>query len=158
MDAISAALYQALRDDSEAVVGLRALLGNTAATPYNVYHSILPETFDFSKSTGDKGAVTYFLVSDTPDPDAGSTNTRLMQAVYNVQGYHVNLATLDTVMRRIKWRLQDMRGITLPNSLGELHRVRLSSEVGERYDAKFMVWWRTAVYRVWYRDDDLHSN
>ena len=69
MEQVSQALYKALRDDSEATNGIRALLGNTTANPYNCYFGSFPESFDFSPSGGAKGLLVYSMVSCVRDTE-----------------------------------------------------------------------------------------
>lgn len=155
MEEAEKAIYQSLRDDSEATNGLRALLGNTTTTPYNVYYAYLPESVDFSPAGGSKAFVTVLLASSVSDVSTKVPGARLMQEVYQVTAYARDLSKVRSVHRRIRWRLDGMRGIILPTSLDQLHKVALIGYGADRYDDKFDCRWQMAEYRVWRRDDDL---
>lgn len=155
MEKVNEALYKALRDDSEATVGIRALLGNTTTTPYNVHHAFLPDKVDFSQASGAKGYITYQFVSGTPDNSNMSTASRLSEDVYQFTAYHRNLSKVEDIHRRIKKRLQNKRGITDPTSQAEIGEVLLDSESPPTFDEAFKVWFQVKYYRVWVRDDDI---
>ena len=155
MEKISEAIYKALRDDSESAVGLRALLGNTTTSPYNVYHAFLPTSIDFSPTAGNKGFITYLFVSVVPELGTRE-DMRVMEEVYNITAYHRLLTQLESIHRRIKWRLQDARGVSNPTSQAQLLNIRMESLGSMRFDDVFNVYFQTAFYRVWVRDDDLH--
>lgn len=155
MEKVSEALYKSLRDDSEATVGIRALLGNTSTTPYNVYHAFLPENVDFSPASGNKGFITYLFVSGTPDNSPHGSAAFIVEEVYNVTAYHRSLSSVESIQRRIKRRLHNLRGVTSPTSQAQLHRIALDSMGPTRFDDKWNVYWQTALYRAWLRDDDL---
>ena len=155
MEKVNEALYKALRDDSEATVGIRVLLGNTSTTPYNVHHAFLPEKVDFSPSTGAQGFITYQFVSGTPDNSNMSTASRLIEEVYQFTAYHRNLSVVEDIQRRIKKRLQNKKGITDPTSQAQLYEVLLDSESPPTFDDAFKVWFQTKFYRAWVRDDDI---
>lgn len=155
-DKVSEAIYKAMRDDCDDLVGLRALLGETRNTPFNVYHAYLPERVDFRNSDGDdRSYVTYFMVSSTPDNSFSSPASRAIELLYDVTGYSRKLLTLEKIMRRVKWRLQDKRGVTNPSSLVAIQKIALDSEGSTSWDEAFKVYFKTATYRVWGRDDDL---
>lgn len=155
MEKVNESIYKALRDDSEATVGIRALLGNTTTTPYNVYHAFMPENVDFSPSTGAQGFITYQFVSGTPDPDNHSEASRLSEDVYQITVYHRNQSIVEDIHRRVKRRLQHKRGVTDPTSQAELVGLKLDSESPPTFDDVFKVWFQTKFYRAWVRDDDI---
>ncbi len=155
MEEAEKALYQALRDDSEALVGLRALLGNTTTSPYNVYYAYLPENVDFSPSGGSKAFVTVLLTASPADISSPKAAARLMQDFYQVTVYARDLSKVRSVHRRIRWRLDGARGLTIPTTLDQVHKVALIGYGSDRYDDKFDCRWQMAEYRVWRRDDDL---
>lgn len=155
MESIGQAIYTALRDDSEATNGIRALLGNTGTTPYNVYHSHLPDNIDFNQSSGAHSFITYFLVSSVSDNSVHGADGRLVEEVYNITVYSRTLSTLESVHRRIKLRLHDMRNITAPSSQARIHQVRFENEIATQWDDDFKVFFRPAFYRVWGRDDNI---
>ena len=155
MEEAEKAIYQALRDDSEATNGLRALLGNTTTSPYNVYYAFLPENVDFSAAGGSKAFVTVLLASSVADLESRSPAARLMQDVYQITAYARELSKVRSIQRRIRWRLDNLRGITLPTTIDQFHNVALETYSADRYDDKFDCRWQMAEYRVWRRDDDL---
>lgn len=155
MEEVSKALYTALRDDSEANVGIRALLGNTTTTPYNVYHAFLPEAIDFSQSSGNKGFITYQFISGTPDITQHSRASMLSEDIYQFIAYHRNLSTVEDIHRRIKKVLQQKRKVTDPTTQAVIHEIKLDSEGPSTFDNAFKVWFQSKFYRVWVRDDDI---
>jgi len=157
MEKIDSAIYLALRDDSEATVGIRALLGNTTTTPYNVYHAFFPDNFDFSPASGNKGIVVYNFVSGTPDKTVHSKSTIISEDLYDITAYHRSLDTLEDIHRRIKKRLYLLNNVTKPTSQAELHQLLLDSERPPTFDDDWQVWFQTKSYRAWVRDDDIIS-
>ena len=155
MEKVNEAIYKALRDDSEASVGIRALLGNTTTTPFNVFHSFLPESVDFSPSAGAQGFITYQFISGTPDLEQQSEASRLVEEVYQVTAYHRNLSIVEDIQRRVKRRLMRKRGVTDPTSQALISQIKLDNEEPPTFDDVFKVWFRTTFYRAWIRDDDL---
>lgn len=155
---ISEAIYKALRDDSLATNGIRALLGNTTTTPYNVYHAYVPESVDFSPPAGAVGFITYFMVTDTPNLEYQSVATEVVESIYNITAYHKTMTQLDKVLRRVRYRLEDMTGITRPTARSTMHKVRWQMDTTTKWDDEFKVWYRTSLYKVWYRNDDPTGN
>lgn len=157
MEKVGQAIYTAMRDDSEATNGIRALLGNTTTSPYNVFHAQFPDEFDFSASGGAKGLITYHFVSASYDTDMGTAAVKTFQAVYNVSAYARALSTVESVHRRVKLRLDRMRNVTVPTSQAWIHQIKLESEGPNLFDDAFQVWRRTAIYRAWCRDDNVNG-
>ena len=156
MEEAQKAIYQAIRDDSAASIGVRALLGNTTTTPYNVYYAFLPVALEFSPASGTKqGFVVVLLISSVADLSAGKADTRLMQDVYQVSVYARDLSKVREVHSRIRWRLEGKRGLTDPTTDDVIHKIALESIGPDRYDDAYECRWQTAIYRVWRRDDDL---
>jgi len=155
MEEASKAVYQTLRDDSTATVGLRALLGNTTTTPYNVHYAFLPEHVDFSPSAGNVGHVVVLLASSIADIQAGSIATRLMQDVYQITAYARSLSTVRAAHSRIRWILEHKRKMTNPTSDDVIQKIALEGYGPDRYDDAFDCRWQVATYRVWRRDDDI---
>lgn len=155
MEAVNQAIYKALRDDSEATVGIRALLGNTTTTPFNVFHSFLPESVDFSPSSGSQGFITYQFVSGTPDLSSQSEALRLIEEVYQVTAYHRSLSVVEDIQRRVKKRLMRKKGVTDPSSQALISQLKLDSEGPPTFDDVFKVWFKLSLYRAWIRDDDI---
>lgn len=152
MELVSQAIYTALRDDSEATNGLRALLGNTTTTPYNVFHADPPAAFQFD---GGKSCLTYLFVSGTPDLSGHPTAGRAMQEIYRINAYSRNLLTVERIHKRVKWRLQGKRSLTLPTTETLLQQLKLDSMGPTRYDETWNVYWQSADYRAWVVDLDL---
>ena len=152
MEKVDEAIYKALRDDSVASVGIRALLGNTTTSPYNVYHAFLPEGIDFSPSGGSKGFMTYLRVSAVADMDTHPKAAWLMNLLYNITVYARALSTVEAVLRRVRVRLDHGFGVTNPTSQAELHNIKLESVGPSRWDDAFKVHFQTAFYRAWGRD------
>lgn len=155
MEKIDEAIYLAMRDDATATVGLRALLGNTTVTPYNVYHSHLPAAIDFTPASGQKGFVVYSFVSGALDNAQQSRAGQVQESLYNITVYHRLLPSLEAIHRRIKQNLYHLWRMTLPTSQAELHQVKLDSEGPHVWDDAFKVHYQTKIYRVWGRDNDM---
>lgn len=149
------ALYETLRDDSEATVGIRALLGNTTATPYNVHHAFLPEAIDFSAAGGTKAFIVYQFISGTPDNTSHNRAALLSQEVYSVTVYARSLAKIIAVHKRVKLLLHDKRSVTDPSSGVVIFRMALDAQNPPRFDDAFETWFQSAFYRAWVRDDNL---
>ena len=156
MEKVSQALYQALRDDSEATVGIRALLGNTTTSPYNVYHAFIPEAIDLKTAAGNVGFITYNLISSVAETDIGAPAVRLFQELYDFTVYHRLLTTVEAVHQRIKRRLISNRGVTQPTTLAAIYNLKLERLGPHRWDENFNVYFQVASYRAWVRDDDIH--
>lgn len=152
MELVSQAIYTALRDDSEATNGLRALLGNTSATPYNMFHAFVPASFQYD---GGKSCLTYQFVSGTPDLNTHPTAGRTVQEVYRVNVYSRSILTVERAHKRVKWRLQGARSVTQPSSESIISKLALDFMAPTRYDEAWNVFWQTADYRAWIIDADL---
>ena len=158
MEQAGQAIYTALRDDSEATNGIRALLGNTTTTPYNVYHADFPTSFDFSPSSGTaQGLITYHMVSSVRDNEMSRPSIYVFQALYNITVYARALTKVEAVHRRVMLRLHNMRNVTVPTTLAWLHNVKLENEGPNIFDDAFKVHYRAAFYRVWGRDDNING-
>lgn len=156
MEAVAQALYTALRDDSEATVGMRALLGNTTTTPYNMHHVLIPEAIDFVTAAGTQSFMVYQFVSGIPRQDIHGRDGLAGEELYNFRVYSRSLATLESICRRIKLRLQNKLYVTQPTSQAVIQEVKLDSEGPTIWDDEFKVWGRSNFYRVWCRDDNLY--
>jgi len=156
MEQVDQAIYKAMRDDSEATVGLRALLGNTSSTPFNVYHAFLPQSIDFSKSDGSDSYITYQFISGVPQNASHSLADMVQEDVYNITVYSRSRPTLESIHRRIKTRLQNKRGVTNPTSEAELIELKLDSESSPQWDDDFKIWFQSKFYRAWVRDDNIN--
>lgn len=156
MEKIDESIYKALRDDSTASVGIRALLGNTATSPYNVYHAFLPDDVDFQTASGQVGFLVYHRISSVPDIEQHNPSGLTMVMLYQISAYARSLPTVESVLRRVRWRLDHLRGVTLPTTLAALHQIKLDSAGPTRFDDAFKVFFRNDMYRVWGRDDNLN--
>lgn len=156
MEKIAEALYKALRDDSEATVGIRALLGNTTTAPYNVYHASPPEALDFVTSTTTQSFIIYQFVSGTPDLSIHGKDGLAGQEIYSFRVYSRSLTTLESICRRIRIRLQGKRYVVNPTTQSVIQNVKMDSEGPTTWDDEFKVFGRTVYYRVWMRDDNLY--
>lgn len=156
MEKIAEALYKALRDDSEAIVGMRALLGNTTTTPYNMYHAYIPESVDFTTVTGSQSFMIYQFVSGTPDQSIHGRDGLAGEELYSFRVYSRSLSTLESICRRIRLRLQGKRDVTDPTTQAVILDVKMDSEGPTIWDDDFKVYGRTVYYRVWMRDDNLY--
>ena len=157
MEKVDVAIYKTLRDDSEASVGIRALLGNTTTTPYNTYHAFLPDNIDFSPAAGNVGFIVYMRISSTPDLGVHSLSTLTEQSVYQISAYHRVLSSVEAIHRRIKKRLLRLDHVTQPTSQSGLYQLLLESEDPVTFDDSFKVWFQQKYYRAWVRDDDIIS-
>ena len=156
MEKIAEALYKALRDDSEAAVGMRALLGNTTTSPYNVYHAFLPEAVDFVTAAGTQSFIVYQFISGIPDQTIHGRDGLAGQELYSFRVYSRSLSTLESICRRIRLRLQGKRSVTDPTTQAVIQSVKMDSEGPTIWDDEFKVFGRTVYYRVWMRDDNLY--
>lgn len=154
MEQADQAFYKTLRDDTEATVGLRALLGSPSANPYNVYHAYLPEALDFSPAGGAQSFLTYLRVSSRGDIEHPRP-VQTVQSLYDVTGYSRSRATLNSIMERVKLRLHRMRNVTAASSQVVIHQVLFESEGSDRFDEAFNCHWRVATYRMRFRDDNI---
>jgi len=155
VEKIAESLYKALRDDSEATVGIRALLGNTTTTPYNVYHVSIPAAVDFVTATGSQSFIVYQFVSGTPDQSFHGRDGLAGQELYSFRVYSRTLSTLESVCRRMRLRLRK-KYVTDPTTQAVILEIKMDSEGATIWDDEFKVWGRTVYYRVWMRDDNLY--
>lgn len=154
MEQVAQSIYQAMRDDSAATVGLRALLGNTTTTPYNVYHAFLPAGIDFSSTTA-QSYITYQLISSVADIEQHSKGGRIMVETWQITAYAHTRTKVDSIHRRIRHRLDALHNVTLPTSQAVLHQIRFESLGPHTWDDAYKVFFQEATYRSWGRDDDI---
>jgi hypothetical protein len=147
MNTLKQAIHTTLRDDADATVGLRALLG-AAATPYGVYFTHLPETPDFPSHS----YLTWYFISEqttsAPDSDA-----KLREQVFSVTAWSKDPDTVDDVLKRARWLLENRKRVTSPTSEVELHAIKAEQTGPSLYDDRFMVYYRADQYRAYYRED-----
>ena len=154
---VSQAIYTALRDDSEATNGIRALLGNTTTTPYNVFYKSPPAQFDFTPASGSaQSLLIYNEVASIGDLTIRPKTVQLLEEEYDVQAWSRSLTQLDAIMRRVKLRLNGLRNVTLPTSQNDLHQIKFQSMTSAIFDEAWQVYWRTARFLAWSRDDVLY--
>lgn len=147
MKDLKEAIHTALRDDSAATVGLRALLGH-AATPFGVYQHHLPEEPDFAT----KSYLTWLMVGGTGG-DAHGEDMRLREAVFSVTVWSQNPDTVEDALMRARLRLENLRGVTLPDDNIQLLQIKFEGHNADLFDDDFKAYYRVESYRAWYRED-----
>ena len=152
MKEINKALYVVLRDDSEAVVGLRTLLGNTTTAPYNVYYRNLPDNVDF-KTTTNQSFITFFPVSLNYNHTFHDYDARGFVALYQFTAWSRSYTKTYDIVNRIKWRLDGSRSITSPLTDAVIHKILFENTGPETFDNEFKVNMLVSHVRVWGRDD-----
>lgn len=155
MDKVKEMLYKTLRDDSTATVGLRALLGNTTVSPYNVYLAKLPDNPNFVG--GDK-FVTYMQLTGEYDTSYPRHNfaTVVKQETYQFTSWGGDATTSnDKILDRIKFLLEGKHKTTNPTSDAEVHAIRCEWEGPDLYDDDYEVNYKSIRVRVWLRDDTI---
>lgn len=151
MESVGKAIYQAMRDDTT----LRALLGNPAANPYNIFHAEVPQGFDFSPASGTKRCITYFEVSSVPDQEFAGSPCQAVAELYNVTAYGRIKTDVEAIQKRVKWILQDKRLVTQPTSEAVILNIKRENKEGARWDEAWQCYFMTAIYRVWAKDEEF---
>ena len=152
MDVIEEMLHVALRDDSTATVGIRALLGHVA-TPYGVYHSNdLPDNLDF---TGGKKYISHFQLTGDYDMSypRGNFSTMPKQETYQISVYGGKGTTSnDKILARIRYRLEGKNKTTNPTADAKVFDIRCEWEGPELYDEDYKEFYKQSRFRVWLQD------
>ncbi len=147
MKELTQSIHKALRDDSVATVGLRALLAH-AATPWGVYRAYLPEQPDFSA----KNYVTWYLLAAS-GITSPSVDALIRQQVFSVTAWSKDPDTVTDIHHRVRSVLENLRAVTLPTANCALHQIKWEGAGPELFDADFRVYYRAETYRAYYRED-----
>jgi len=152
MDKIKDMIYTALRDDSTATIGIRALLGNTTATPYNVYHANLPDPLDFASS---KKYITYFQLSGDFDTTYPRNNFSTMpkQETYQITVWGGDTTTSnDKILDRVRYILEGKHKTTNPTSDAKVFSIKCEWESADMWDDDYRIFYKSARFRIWLQD------
>lgn len=147
MKQLKQCVHTALRDDSVATVGLRALLAH-AATPWGVYERYLPEQPDFST----KHYLTWNVVSGSAGESA-EVDAYLREVVFDVIAWSEDPDLVDDIHMRVRSVLENMRKITQPTSGCAVHQIKWEGHGPNLFDPQYQVYSRAEQYRIWYRED-----
>lgn len=151
MKEVTKAIYTALRDDAEATYGIRALLGNTTTSPYNIYYSFLPSNIDFSSTTA-QSYITFIPVSTVYDDQYHGKDARAFEMLWQFTVWSRSIEKCYDIINRIKWRLDKMESVNAPTADVEIYKVHFSSVGPEDFDDGFKVHAVVCQVRVWGRD------
>ncbi len=154
MDVVKEMIYKALRDDSAATVGIRALLSQ-AATPYGVYHANLPDNVDF---TSNKKYIVYFQGPSDYDKTYPRHNlaTVVKEETYQITAWGGNATTSnDKILDRVKHLLEGKHKTTNPTTDAEVYQIRCEWEGPDLWDDDYKTYYKSTRYRVWVRDDTV---
>lgn len=149
MKALKQAVHTALRDDSTATIGLRALLMPTAAaTPYGVYYGHFPEVPSFKSQS----YLTWLYIT-TVSPGIQHSDERFREQVFSLTAWSMNPDTVEDVLRRARRVLENLKGVTRPSTDVELHQILFEHGGPDLFDQKYQVYYRAEQYRAWFRED-----
>lgn len=152
MYVIKEMLYKAIRDDSKATVGIRALLSNTTTTPYNVYHANLPDNVDFSSS---KKYITYYQLTGEYDTSFPRHNyaTIPKEETYQFTVWGgTGTTSNDKILDRIKFLLEGKHKTTNPTTDAAVFTIKCEWEGPDLYDEDYRIYYKSARFRVWLQD------
>jgi len=147
MKLLAQAIHTALRDDTVATIGMRALLG-FSATPWGVFQEHFPDIPDF----GNNGMLTWQFVSASEAGGSGLSDMKLRQQVFRVTAWSVNPDVVFDILKRAMFLLDNMRGVTKPTSDVDLHQIRYESSGPTLYDDKHKVYYRADTFRAYFRE------
>ena len=147
MKLLKQAIHTALRDDSVATVGLRALLGH-AALPFGVYYHFLPEQPDFSTSHW----LTWHLLTGSPVA-APESSAYLRETTFDVTAWSEDPDKVEDILLRVRAVLENARKVTRPTSECDLHAIKWEGHGPDLFDPKFQVYFRSENYRAFHRED-----
>lgn len=142
------AINTALRDDATATVGLRAITGHSA-TPWGVHKHKMPEKPDFTS----KYYIVFYFLGATPINDTHGSEARLREDVLVIDVYGKSGDQVEVILKRVRWLLENRRGVTLPTSEEELHAIEYEGPGPNLYDEEFNVPHRVNNFRVKWRED-----
>ena len=151
MNEIRKAIHTALRDDDEALVGIRALLGHST-DPFGVNYHHLPDKLDFSTLS----FLTWFFLSATPQDDNTGFDVNTKSLILSVTAWSRLPDTVATVLKRVDSTLVDLRRVTIPTTDEELHGIKNAGSGPDLFDNDYKAYYRRDTYQVWYRQD--HAN
>lgn len=147
MKALREAIHKALRDDSAATVGLRALLGH-ATTPFGVYYHFFPETPDFTNLS----YLTYYFLAGVAG-ESHDVDAYLREHVFAVTAWSEDMDKMEDILMRVRNVIENMRKLTLPTATIGLHSIKWESASADLFDQDDQVYHRTEQYRAFYRED-----
>ena len=147
MKALKEAVHAALRDDSTATVGLRDLLVQTV-TPYGVYEANFPEQPNFKS----KSYLTWQMIARVTTSSQLS-DLRLREQTFAVTAYSTSPDTVDNILRRAVFVLENTKAVTLPTSDVVLDRILHEDSGPDLFNDKFSIYFRAENFRAFYRED-----
>lgn len=148
MKALAQAIHTALRDDSAATVGIRALLAQ-AATPWGVYHGHFPESPNLK--SGKSYVTWYYLPSSTIK--SGDSDVRLREQPFCLTAWSENIDTVNDIHKRARFVLEHLKGVTLPTVDVQLSEIIFENAMQDLFDDDFKAYYRPEHYRAYYRED-----
>jgi len=151
MDVIKEMIYKVMRDDSEASVGLRALLDQTS-TPYGIYKADLPDNMDFSAGVK---CVTMFQLTGEFDTSMPRENfsTVAKQETYQITAWGGDaLVSCDKILDRVRYLLEGKHKTTDPTTNAAVFSIKCEWEGPDQRDIDYRVNHKSARFRVWLQD------
>lgn len=148
MNGIRQMFHTALRDDDEATVGLRALLGHSA-TPWGVFEEKPPANPDYKD---DKAILIWDLLGGPSDPDAHGVEMRLRKDVLAVTIWCPIRDTIETAHARARRVLEDRYKVTYTPTDVDVHQVKHRERGPYLWDPEAQVHGRAELYDISYRE------
>ena len=152
MKQLKLAIHTALRDDMDALVGLRALLGQSSATPYGVYQGHWQGVPNFKNAAGPQSYLTWLFLQGQSTGTV-LTDLRLREQLFAVTAWSENSDTMEDILRRARFVLEGMARVTQPTFDVELHQIRHEGSGPDLFDDRFKVYYRSEHFRAYYRED-----
>jgi hypothetical protein len=151
MKALKTAIHTALRDDADANVGIRALLGQANVTPYGVYQGRWVGTPNFKNGNNLQAYLTWVL---TPGVSTGTMASDLAtyERTFAVTAWSGTSDNMEDILQRARFVLEGLKRVTLPTVDIELHQIRHESSGPDLLDDKWNVFYRTEHFRAYYRE------
>lgn len=157
MDVIKQMIYTALRDDTTATVGLRALLGHSS-TPYGVYKEYSLQSFDFTNS---KKYITLSNLTGLPDISLPRHNysTVFKEETYQIIAWGGDATTSnDKILDRVKYVLEGKRKTTNPTSNAKVFSIKCEFEGPDLFHEDYKIFYKSARFRIWLQDETMTGN
>lgn len=148
MNGLRQMIHTALRDDSQATVGLRAVLGH-AATPYGVYESLPPAAPDYKDN---KALLVWDLLGGPSDDAAHGVEMRLRKQVLSVTIWCPIRDTIETAHARVRRVLEDRHKVTYEPTDADVHQLKHREAGPYLWDAAASVHGRAELYDIPYRE------
>lgn len=152
MKALKKAIHVALRDDSDATVGLRTLLGQSATAPYGVYEGRWQGVPNFKNAAGPQSYLTWLFLRGM-ETGTVQTDLQLREQMFAVTAWSENTDTVEAILARARYVLQGRRAVAQPTVDVELHQIRYEGSGPDLFDDKWKVYYRAEHFRAYFRED-----